>query len=185
PPESPGLRISRNPFAPLRETLAITRANRAVYLSVLAISWFWFFGAAFLSLLPTYTRDVLGGGEEVITFFLALFCIGIGVGSLACERLSGRRVELGLVPLGSIGMSLFVLDLFFASPHHVTTGQELHTIREVLGAPHGVRIALDLLLIAASSGVFVVPLYALVQQRSDPSQRSRVIAGSNILRAAF
>ncbi|HTO05842.1 MAG TPA: MFS transporter [Myxococcota bacterium] len=185
PAESPGLRIARNPFAPLAETLAITRANRAVFLSVLAISWFWFFGAAFLSLLPTYTRDVLGGGEGVITFFLALFCVGIGVGSLACERLSGRRVELGLVPLGSIGMSLFVLDLFFASPHPVTAGGELRVLRDVLAAPHGVRIALDLLLIAASSGVFVVPLYALVQQRSDPSRRSRVIAGSNILGAAF
>jgi 1-acyl-sn-glycerol-3-phosphate acyltransferase len=185
PAESPDLRLARNPFAPLAETWAITRANRAVLLSVLAISWFWFFGAAFLSLLPTYTRDVLGGGEGVITFLLALFCVGIGAGSLVCERLSGRRVELGLVPLGSLGMSLFVFDLWFVSPHAPGAGAALHGLREVLGAPHGVRIAADLALIAASSGVFVVPLYALVQQRSEPSQRARVIAGSNIMGAAF
>ncbi|HTO54586.1 MAG TPA: MFS transporter [Myxococcota bacterium] len=185
PAESPGLQISRNPFVPLSETWAITRANRAVYLSVLAISWFWFFGAAFLALLPTYTKLVLGADEQVITFFLALFCIGIGAGSLACERLSGRRVELGLVPLGSIGMSVFVLDLCFASPSPAAPGAALLTLAQVLALPHGLRIAFDLSLIAASSGVFVVPLYALVQQRSEPSQRSRVIAGSNILGALF
>ncbi len=173
PAESPGLRISRNPFAPLAETFRITRANRAVYLSVLAISWFWFFGAAMLSLLPSYVKVVLGAGESVNTLFLSLFCVGIGVGSLTCERLSGKRVELGLVPLGSIGMSAFALDLFLASPAPGT------------GAGPTFRIGFDLFALAASSGVFVVPLYALVQQRAEPSQRSRVVAGSNILGAAF
>jgi 1-acyl-sn-glycerol-3-phosphate acyltransferase len=184
--ESPALRISRNPFAPLAETFHITRANRAVFLSVLAISWFWFFGAAMLSLLPSYTKDVLGAGERVNTFFLALFCVGIGVGSLACERLSGRRVELGLVPLGSIGMTLFALDLFFATPDtRPVAGAALRDLGEVLAAPGGKRMAFDLAALAASTGLFVVPLYALVQQRAEPSQRSRVVAGSNILGALF
>ena len=184
--ENPSLRISRNPFAPLVETYRITRANRAIFLSVLAISWFWFFGAAMLSILPSYTKEVLGAGERVNTFFLALFCVGIGVGSLACERLSGRRVELGLVPLGSIGISVFALDLFLASPKApVAAGAALRGLHEVLSAPGGLRIALDLAGIAASSGLFVVPLYSLVQQRAEPSQRSRVVAGSNILGALF
>jgi len=183
--ESPSLRISRNPFTPLAETFRIARADRAIFLSVLAISWFWFFGAAMLSILPSYTKEVLGAGERVNTFFLALFCVGIGVGSLACERLSGRRVELGLVPLGSIGMSLFALDLFFASPKSAQVGTALRGLREALAAPGGVRIPFDLAGIAASSGLFIVPLYALVQQRSEPSQRSRVVAGSNILGALF
>jgi 1-acyl-sn-glycerol-3-phosphate acyltransferase len=184
--ESPGLRLSRNPFAPLAETYRITRENRAVYLSVLAISWFWFFGVAMLAILPTYTKDVLGAGERVNTFFLALFCVGIGAGSLACERLSGRRVELGLVPLGSLGMTLFALDLFLASPQAPpAAGAAVRGLREVLAAPGGLRIAFDLAALSASSGIFIVPLYALVQERAEPSQRSRVIAGSNILGALF
>jgi len=186
PAESPGLTVSRNPFAPLAETYRITRANRAVFLSVLAISWFWFFGVAMLSLLPTYTVEVLGAGESVNTFFLSLFCVGIGVGSLACERLSGGRVELGLVPLGSLGMTLFALDLFLASPQLAPpAGGALRGLREVLGAPGGARIAFDLAALSASSGLFIVPLYALVQQRAEPSQRSRVVAGSNIVGALF
>ena len=185
PSESPGLRVSRNPVTPTLEILRITRANRAVYLSVLAISWFWFFGVAILALLPTYTRDVVGGGSSVITFFLALFCVGTGVGSLVCERLSGRRVELGLVPLGSIGMTWFAIDLLLASPSAPLAGGGTADLRALLAAPHGVRIALDFALLAASCGLFVVPLYALVQQRSAPSQRSRVIAGSNIIGALF
>jgi hypothetical protein len=185
PAENPGLSLSLNPFAPLAETYRVTRANRAVFLSVLAISWFWFFGAAMLSLLPSFTKEVLGAGERVNTFLLSLFCVGIGVGSLGCERLSGRRVELGLVPLGSIGMSLFSLDLFFASDNAPAAGAALRGLREVLAQPGGLRVAFDLAALAASCGLFVVPLYALVQQRAEPSQRARVVAGSNILGAAF
>src|SRR5262245_15390237 len=182
--ENPGLRVSRNPLAPTLETLRISRANRAVYLSVLAISWFWFFGVAILALLPAYTKDALGGGPSVITFFLALFCVGNGVGSLVCERLSGRRVELGLVPLGSLGMTWFALDLFLATPAAPFAAPGALTgVRALLAEPHALRIAADFALLAASCGLFVVPLYALVQQRSEPSQRSRVIAGSNIIGA--
>jgi hypothetical protein len=185
PAENPSLAISRNPFAPLAETFRITRANRAVFLSVLAISWFWFFGAAMLSILPSLTKDVLGADERVNTFFLSLFCVGIGVGSLLCERLSGRRVELGLVPLGSLGMTAFAVDLFLASEANAAPANgALRSLSEVL-QHGGWRIAFDLAGIAASSGLFVVPLYALVQQRADPSQRSRVVAGSNILGALF
>ena len=184
--ESPRLRVSRNPLAPTLAILRITAANRAVYLSVLAISWFWFFGVAILALLPTYTKVALGGGPSVITFFLSLFCVGTGVGSLVCERLSGRRVELGLVPLGSIGMTWFALDLFLATPSApFAAAGELAGVRALLAQPHGWRIALDFALLAASCGLFVVPLYALVQQRAEPSQRSRVIAGSNIIGALF
>jgi hypothetical protein len=186
PAENPGLRIARNPFAPLAETFRVTRAQRAVFLSVLAISWFWFFGAAILSLLPSYTRDYLHGDEDVVTFLLALFCVGTGVGSIVCERLSDRRVELGLVPFGSIGMTVFALDLCFASPKlPLASSAALHGVRELLAAPGGVRGALDLALLAASCGMFLVPLYSLVQQRAEASQRARVIAGSNIMGALF
>src|SRR5262249_8827402 len=103
--ENPGLRLSRDPLAPTLAILRISAANRAVYLSVLAISWFWFFGVAVLALLPAYSRDALGGGPGGITFFLALFCVGNGVGSLRCERLSGRRGAPRAGPAGAVGLA--------------------------------------------------------------------------------
>src|SRR4029077_10251034 len=87
-----------------------------VFLSVLGISWFWFFGATLLAQFPNYCRDVLGGDEHVATVMLTIFSVGVGAGSLLCERLSGQKVEIGLVPFGSIGLTLFALDLYFASP---------------------------------------------------------------------
>ena len=97
--------------------------NRVVWLSMLGISWFWFYGATFLTQFPNFAKNVLGGNEHVVTLLLALFSIGIGVGSLLCERLSGRKVELGLVPFGSIGLTLFAIDLWFATRFMEAAGQ--------------------------------------------------------------
>jgi 1-acyl-sn-glycerol-3-phosphate acyltransferase len=185
---NPDLAVSVNPVAPTVRILRVTTSNRVVFLSILGISWFWFIGASFLSLLPNFSKDVLRGGEPVVTLFLAVFCIGIAVGSLLCERLSNRRLELGLVPLGSIGISLFALDLALASgPFAAALADRgaLMGIWEFLGAQGGVRICCDLLLIAIFSGFYTVPLYTLVQQRSDAEVRSRVIAGNNIINAMF
>src|SRR5262249_22940364 len=140
--ENPGLRLSRDPLAPTLAILRISAANRAVYLSVLAISWFWFFGVAVLALLPAYTRDALGGGPGVITFSLALFCVGRGGGSLVGGRLWGRGVELGRGPLASIGMPWFALDLFLATPAAPFAAPGALTgVRALLAEPHAVRIA--------------------------------------------
>jgi 1-acyl-sn-glycerol-3-phosphate acyltransferase len=185
---NPDLAVSVNPVAPTVRILRVTTSNRVVFLSILGISWFWFIGASFLSLLPNFSKDVLRGGEPVVTLFLAVFCIGIAVGSLLCERLSNRRLELGLVPLGSIGISLFALDLALASgPFAAALADRgaLMGIWEFLGAQGGVRICCDLLLIAIFSGFYTVPLYTLVQQRSNAEVRSRVIAGNNIINALF
>jgi len=170
PPVAPELVVQWNPIPPTLQILRATRSNRTVFLSILGISWFWFFGGAVLSLLPTYCKDVLGGTSGMVTLFLAIFSIGIGVGSLLCERLSHGRVELGLVPLGSIGISVFAADLFLATP--------------VPGGPV-TRVVIDLLLLSIFSGFFIVPLYTLMQERSDPSLRSRVIAANNIVNAVF
>ncbi len=187
PAENPGLAVAWNPLPPMRETYALTRQNRTVYLSVLGMSWFWFFGAAVLALLPSYTKDVLGADEHVITLFLALFCTGIGAGSLLCERLSDRKLELGLVPFGSIGMTVFAVDLFLVGDagRAALRGGELIGIGELLSSWSGFRIAADLTLLAGFGGMFIVPLNTLIQQRSEPSQRSRVVAGSNIVSALF
>jgi len=186
-PENPSLAISRNPLMPLRETYAVTRRVHSVFLSVLGVSWFWLFGSAILALLPIYTKDVLHTDEHVITFFLALFCAGIAIGSLLCERLSERKLELGLVPLGSIGMTVFAFDLFLAgapTAGAVAPG-ELLGLRGFLALPHAWRLVADLTLLAVFSGLFIVPLNTFIQQRSLPAERSRVVAGGNILSALF
>ena len=171
---------------PLRETwsnLKFAKENRTVFLSLLGISWFWFYGAMFLSQFPNYSKAVLGGNEHVVTLLLALFSVGVAAGSLLCERLSGHKVEIGLVPFGSIGLSVFAVDLFFATPGsiaHAGVGAW-----QFLAQPGAWRLALDLFLIGMFGGFYIVPLYALIQTRCPPSHRSRVIAANNILNALF
>jgi 1-acyl-sn-glycerol-3-phosphate acyltransferase len=185
PPANPTLRIQWNPLPPTLETYEVTRQNRAVFLSILGASWFWFFGAAVLSVLPIYTKDVLHADEHVVTLFLALFCVGTGLGSLLCERLSDRKLELGLVPFGSIGMSIFALDLFLVGAPAEVAHTGLFNLGAFLRQPGAIRICADLLLLATFSGFFIVPLYTLMQQRSEATHRSRVIAGNNIVGAFF
>ncbi|MBR9814873.1 glycerol acyltransferase, partial [bacterium] len=150
---------------------------------VLGVSWFWFFGATYLTQLPNYVRLSLGGNEQVVTLLLALFSIGIAVGSLLCERLSGKRVELGLVPVGSIGMTVFAIDLYFAAA--APAGTALIGASAWLAQAGSVRVVIDVLLLGAFGGLYIVPLYALIQQRAEPANRARVIAANNILNAAF
>jgi 1-acyl-sn-glycerol-3-phosphate acyltransferase len=172
---------------PVRETLRIVgfaRENRTVFLSILGISWFWFYGALFLAQFPGLTRHVLGGDEWVATLLLVVFSVGVALGCMLCERLSGRTVELGLVPFGSIGLTLFALDLFFATRGMAPAGAPVGPLA-FLASLHHWRVLADLVLIGAFGGFFIVPLQALVQQRSEPSRRSRIIAANNILNAAF
>ena len=172
---------------PVRETLRIVgfaRENRTVFLSILGISWFWFYGALFLAQFPGLTRHVLGGDEWVATLLLVVFSVGVALGCMLCERLSSRTVELGLVPFGSIGLSLFALDLFFATRGLVPAGTPLGVLA-LLGRLRHWRVLADLVLIGAFGGFFIVPLQALVQQRSEPRRRSRIIAANNILNALF
>ena len=185
PAENPTLAFTWNPVRPTMETYTLTRSNRTVFLSVLGASWFWFFGAAILALLPSYTKDHLHASEGVVTLFLAAFCTGIGIGSLLCERLSDRKLELGLVPFGSIGMTLFAFDLFLAGGRTVITASEPIGVFEFLRAPGGLRICLDLLFLSSFGGMYIVPLYTLIQQRTEAAYRSRVVAGNNILGALF
>ena len=183
PPPAADLKLNWEPVTQTLATLKFARGNRTVFLSLLGISWFWFYGALFLSQFPAYSRDVLGGSEQVVTLLLALFSIGVAIGSLLCERLSGHKVEIGLVPFGSIGMSLFAVDLFFATPAAAST--EVMGAWQFLAQPGSWRVAADLLLIGMFGGFYIVPLYALVQSRCEPSHRSRVIAANNILNALF
>jgi 1-acyl-sn-glycerol-3-phosphate acyltransferase len=184
PAASPGLAINWNPVTETWANLRFLRTNRTVFLSILGVSWFWFYGALFLSQFPSYGKDVLGGNEYVVTLLLALFSIGIGAGSLMCEKLSGRKVEIGLVPFGSIGLTVFAIDLHFAAPGLAPAGEAVGA-SAFLQQPGSWRVAADLVLIGMFGGFYIVPLYALIQTRSEESHRSRVIAGNNILNALF
>src|SRR6266705_2064482 len=183
PAAAPELAINWNPFSETWRILQFMRRDRAVFLSVLGISWFWFLGGRCLSQYPVYTKDDLSGKEEVVTVLLALFSLGVGVGSLLCERLSGRRIEIGLVPFGSIGLTLFGIDFYFAS---ASLG-----VRAPMGAlefvldPARWRVLADLALIGVFGGFYIVPLYTLIQTRSESSHLSRTVAGNNILNALF
>ena len=183
PPTAPDLEFNWNPFTETVRVLGFVTKNRTVFNSVLGISWFWFFGGVFTMQLPNYTKIFLGGTESVSILVLALFSIGVGAGSLLCEKLSGRRVEIGLVPFGSIGLTLFGLDLYFARSDPATL-HELSALAFVL-APGSWRIVLDFVLVGVFAGFYIVPLFALVQSRAPKSELSRVIAGNNILNALF
>ena len=183
PAVAPDLRINWNPFTETWKNLRFAQGNRVVWLSMLGISWFWYYGAIFLAQFPGFSKDVLGGDEHVVTLLLALFSVGIGVGSLLCERLSGRRVELGLVPFGSIGLTVFALDLWLASRQLHATG--VAGVGVFFADPAHWRVAFDLVMIGMFGGFYIVPLYALIQERSEPAYRSRIIAANNILNAVF
>jgi len=181
-PPAPTLAISANPLTETWRNIGFARENQAVFLSIMGISWFWLFGALFLAQFPAYTKNVLGGSETAVTLLLATFTFGIGVGSLLCEKLSAKRVELGLVPLGSIGLTVFALDLAFASPATPAAGVGAIALLQFASTW---RVLADLVLIGIFGGFFIVPLYALVQQRSNPEHCARVIAANNIMNALF
>jgi 1-acyl-sn-glycerol-3-phosphate acyltransferase len=182
-PAAPDLRVDWRPWTSAWDNIRAARESRAVFQSILGISWFWFYGALVLAQLPLFAKDILGGSEQIVTVLLVVFSAGIGIGSLLCERLSGRKVEIGLVPFGSIGLTAFAVDLYFAVPES-PAGTAL-TAAQFVALPGSWRVLLDLGLIGVFGGFFIVPLYALVQQRSRREVMSRVIGANNILNAVF
>lgn len=184
PAPAPALVVSLNPLSETWRNIGFARQNRTVFLSILGISWFWLYGALFLAQFPSYAKNVLGGGESAVTLLLATFTIGIGLGSLLCERLSSKHVEIGLVPFGSIGLTLFGLDLAFASPAvlHAAGPLSVPALITLFSTWH---VLFDLFALGLFGGFFIVPLYALIQLRSSPEHRARIIAANNILNALF
>ena len=177
----PELKINWNAWKETWHIVQFAREERSVFLSILGISWFWFFGSAMTIQIPAYTLDILNGSESITTMLLAAFAVGVGIGSLLCERMSGHRIELGLVPFGSIGLSLFAMDLYFAQPTAVAVPAA--SIAEFMSRPGSLRIWVDLALIGAFGGFYSVPLYALIQKRSKRQHLSRIIAANNIINA--
>jgi 1-acyl-sn-glycerol-3-phosphate acyltransferase len=179
----PELKISFNAWRETLRIIGFARAERSVFLSILGISWFWFFGSVMTLQMPAYTLDILHGNEFVTTCLLTAFAIGVGIGSLMCERLSGHRVELGLVPFGSIGLSAFAIDLYFAQP--VSSTLAATSVSEFLSHGSSWRVVIDLTMLGVFGGFYSVPLYALVQERASRQHLSRIIAANNIINALF
>jgi 1-acyl-sn-glycerol-3-phosphate acyltransferase len=179
----PDLQVSWNAWRETWRIIGFAREDRTVFLSILGISWFWFFGTVMTVQVPAYTLDMLNGEESITTVLLVAFAVGVGVGSLLCERMSGHRIELGLVPFGSIGLSLFAVDLYFAQtiPHVVAVS----SISEFLSRPGSIRILFDLAMLGAFAGIYSVPLYALIQKRAKRRHLSRIIAANNIINTVF
>jgi 1-acyl-sn-glycerol-3-phosphate acyltransferase len=188
PAVDPGLKISFNIIKPSIATIKIAKEVKSVYLSILGISWFWFVGAILLTQFPAIVKNIIGGGESLVTLLLGLFSIGTGLGSMLCEKMSGKKVEIGLVPFGSFGLSLFSLDLYFSlSNFHQLNNVGItgfYIVNELLNF-QAIRISLDLFLLSMFGGFFIVPLYALIQSRSKANVKSRVIAGNNIINSLF
>lgn len=183
PAPEPGMSLRWNLFSQTWRTIGFGRRVHSVFLSILGISWFWLLGAAYLTQIPNFTREVLRSNESVVTLLLTMFSVGIGAGSLLCERLSGRKVELGLVPLGSIGLSVFGFDLFLA--YDAPPVAELMGVGAFLASDGSLRVLADLVLIGVFGGFYIVPLFAFVQTRTEAAHRARVIAANNILNALF
>ena len=185
PPSDPDLKVEWNPITPTWKVMLIARQNRPVFLSILGISWFWSIGGGLLTLLPAYGKEVLGVEPNVVTAFMGVFSIGVAIGAVLCGKLSYQRLELGLVPFGSLGISLFLFGIaVVGAPFAVQEGQ-LVSLAQLMHHPKGWVIVTCLAGIAVSSGLFIVPLYTMIQQRTDEHIRSRVIAANNVLNACF
>nr|WP_192867637.1 MFS transporter [Thaumasiovibrio occultus] len=182
PAVDPEMKLKWAPISQTIATVKLARKDKAVFQSILGISWFWFLGASYLTQFPNFTKVYLGGTEAAVSFLLTLFSVGIALGSMLCSKMSGKRIEIGIVPLGSLGLTLFGLDLMFAVPD-ITP--QYTTFMNFVTEPSFRRVFIDLLMIGIFGGLFIVPLYAMMQHRAEEGERARVIAGNNIMNSLF
>ncbi|MCE7535002.1 MFS transporter [Aliivibrio fischeri] len=178
----PTLSFRWRPIQQTRNTISIAKKDSSVFLAIMGISWFWFLGASYLTQFPNYTHHFLNDNAITVSVLLALFSVGIAVGSLACDVLSKHRVELGIIPLGSLGITIFGFNLFLATP-----ANPIHTTDffEILTHPDLFSVFVNLFFLGVSGGIFIVPLYTLIQKRPQAKHRSQIIAANNIYNAIF
>jgi acyl-[acyl-carrier-protein]-phospholipid O-acyltransferase/long-chain-fatty-acid--[acyl-carrier-protein] ligase len=183
-PASPELKFNPNILGETWRILDYAYRLRDLRLPLLGISWFWFLGIAYLSQFPNYAKETLGANNQVVTLFLTLFSIGIGAGALLCGKLQRGKVDGRLVPLGALGLAVFGLDFWLAGRHPEADGA-FAGAAQFLSRPMNWRIVADLFAIAAAGGLYCVPLYAIMQLRSESAHRARVVAANNIINALF
>lgn len=182
PASAPDLSFKWQPIKQTKQTIAIAKADKTIFLALMAISWFWFLGAAYLTQFPNFTKIYLNGNESAVSFLLALFSVGIAVGSLACDKLSNHRIEVGIVPIGSLGITIFGALMATSIPSYLP---EFDSFSQFVSYQELWPLFAYLLLLGASGGMFIVPLYALMQQRAKVNQRAQVIAALNIYNSLF
>lgn len=182
-PHATTLKVHLNPFAEMVRLVALARQKKSVWLAILGGSWFWFLGAAYLTQTPNFAVTVLNGGTQLIALLLCAFTIGIAAGSLLCDRLSGKQVEIGLVPLGSLGLSLMGIHLYFST--QVYSLADASSLSAFFSGEGSIRILMDFILLGLSGGLYIVPLQAMIQARTPVEKRARVIACANIFNALF
>jgi acyl-[acyl-carrier-protein]-phospholipid O-acyltransferase/long-chain-fatty-acid--[acyl-carrier-protein] ligase len=183
--DNPNLKINYNLFKETSRLLSYSKERWDIYLSILGISWFWLVGATFLAEFPVFAKESLHADQSVVTWFLTLFSIGLGMGSVLCNKLLKGKVQATYVPLGALGITLFTIDLYFASRHPLILSGDFISLTQFLSTFSGWRITLDLVLVAICGGLYTVPLYAILQHRSEKAHRARVIASNNVMNALF
>ncbi len=196
PAVAPKLKINWNPITETYRNIKFIWQHQAIWLTIIAISWFWFYGATLLAQFPNFAKNILHGDESLFILLLSIFSLGIGIGSLMCEKLSKGKVELGLVLFGATGLTMFGADLYFASTsiYESLNNKALLDYATFIGMHYDAeghliftywRLLADIALIGVFGGLYIVPLYAFIQTRSEKSHQSRVIAANNILNALF
>ena len=182
----PNLKINWNPITETIKNVKLIWPQQPVWVAIVAISWFWFYGATVLAQFPNLAKNVLYGDESVFILLLSVFSIGIGIGSLLCEKLSKGCLELGLVMFGAMGMGIFGIDLYAASANiHAGAGDALQNSLQFMANFSNWRLLADIALIGLFGGFYIVPLYVLIQTRVDKKVQSRIIAANNIMNAFF
>ncbi len=188
-PEDANLKIRFNLFSQTWQIINYSKEDKTIWRAIIAISWFWFIGVIFLSQFPLYTKEIINGGEHIITLFFSIFSIGIGIGSVMCNKLLKGKINAKLVPLGSmlitIGILIFITATYFYQISIPTPTNNLFSIAEFLLNIHSYPIILGLLITSVSCGIYIVPLYAIMQHYSNPKYLSRIIAANNVLNALF
>ncbi|MDO6619608.1 MFS transporter [Shewanella sp. 6_MG-2023] len=185
PPQGTISKIRFTPFTGTWRNIAKVRQTPSIWMAILAISWFWFLGATYLTQFPNFAKLHLYADATVVSLLLALFSIGIGIGSWVCERISYGHVELGVLPFGVLGLTVFGGDLIFAIPPAPLDSSFVYSFSSFIADPQHYRLMVDLLFIGLSGGLFIVPLYAFIQSRAAPGECAQAIAANNIINALF
>ncbi|ALR17836.1 MFS transporter [Vibrio natriegens] len=184
-PSHSNQKVKFKPISGLKKTLNVAQKQRGIWMSILAISWFWFMGATYLTQFPNFAREHLFADSTVVSLLLALFSIGIATGSWLCQKLSFDHVELGILPFGILGLTLFGLDLLWAVPSHSLSPAQYYSVESFISESKHVRVMMDLFFVGVSGGIFIVPLYSFIQSRSNQGECARSIAANNIMNALF
>ncbi len=181
-PTAPEVEFKWHPISQTKHTLAIAKRDRVIFQAIMAISWFWFLGASYLTQFPNYTKLHLNGNESAVSFLLALFSVGIAIGSIACDRISEHKLEPGIVPIGSFGISIFGAMMAIFTPDTLPSFNDFISF---LAYPDLWPVFFSLLMLGVSGGLFIVPLYTLMQTRAQAKERAQIIAANNIYNSIY